>query len=253
MNTSPLLRLLLAAGLTASLSVACGGSFVSSDAGEDGTGGGASDEGSGGTGTDGGPGGSDTGGTPGAGGTPGSGGTGAGGTGAGGAGTGGEPTGCCTADATCDPGDLQLESESCPIGGECYSSTVCCSTVWCMEEQAACDAIPTCQEGETEVPECPVGSTCVQRALCGTVITCAQGIAVCDLGPQPNRHYVAYSALECVGIDFACPAHTTGFSDVCGCGCEQPDTCPEFIDCQPGTQLDPLCESDECPYSTRAL
>jgi len=243
MTTTAPFRLLGLLFLVTPLAAACGGTFVSTDE-DGGTGGDVGTDGTGGT-TDGGIGGSgnSTGGSSG-GSEPGTGGEGAQ------TGTGGEPTVCCLAEATCDPYDLQLEpGEECPIGGECYTNTICCSTVTCMEEQALCDAIPVCQEGETEVPSCPEGSSCVKRALCGTVITCQ---TECEDGREPYREYVAFGA-DCQVVDYQCPEHTTSFTNECGCGCEQPETCPEFVDCMPGGQVDPLCSSDECPYTTRAL
>lgn len=238
--------------LLAALSTACGGSFVSSDEGDDSgsTGGSAADgaggdpdDGVGGSGNAPGAGGG-AGGVPTTGGAPGTGGDDS-------TGTGGEPPQCCLADAVCDDGDLQVDSESdCPIGGECYSNTVCCSTVWCMEEQALCDAIPTCADDETEVEACLEGRSCVKRALCGEIIICQKLEAYCDVGEQPNRHYVGQGS-ECIGIDLACPEHTTSFDEPCGCGCEQPSSCPAYIDCMPTNEPDPLCNSDECPYSNR--
>jgi hypothetical protein len=168
-------------------------------------------------------------------------------------GTGGEPPACCLAAAICDDNDLQIESEAdCPIGADCYSNTICCDTVWCMEEQALCDGIPVCQEGEVEVPACPADASCVKRALCGTVIVCQTSPVECDHEANPNLHYVGESAEECQVIDYSCPEHTTGFSNECGCGCEQPDSCPEFVGCLPGGNVDPLCNSEECPYTSRA-
>lgn len=240
--------------LLAALSTACGGSFVSSDEGDDsGNSGGSTSDGAGGDrddgvggsgnapGAGGGAGGSvpTTGGAPGTGGDP--------------MGTGGEPPECCLADAACDDGDLQVDSESdCPIGGECYSSTMCCETVWCMEAQAPCDAVPTCANDETQVDACIEGRPCVKRALCGTVIVCQKLEAYCDIGDEPNRHYVGQGS-ECVGLDFSCPETTIRFDEPCGCGCEQPATCPPYIDCLPSNEVDPLCQSDECPYSNRLL
>ena len=232
--------------LLAAVSTGCGGTFEGDDSGS-----------TGGTTADG------SGGNDGSGNAPGVGG-GAGGsvpTTGGASGTGGDdPMGtgghgpeCCLAEAVCDEGDLQVESESdCPIGGECYSSTVCCSTVWCMEEQPLCDGIPVCASDETEVEACIEGRPCVKRAHCGTVIVCQKLEAFCDTEQQPNRHYVAQGS-ECVDLDFSCPEHTTAFDEPCGCGCEQPATCPEYVDCMPGGEVDPLCDSNECPYSTRAL
>ena len=39
----------------------------------------------------------------------------------------------------------------------------------------------------------------------------------------------------------------------CGCGCEQDESCPEYVDCQPGSGGDPLCTDTETrPYTVRA-
>lgn len=240
--------------LLAALSTACGGALVPSEGDDSGTGGSTSD-GAGGASQDGGVGGSGN--APGAGG-------GAGGTvpttggapGTGGddpMGTGGQPPQCCLAEAVCDEGDLQVESESdCPVGGECYSNTMCCSTVWCMKQQPLCDAVPTCASDETQVDACVEGRTCVKRALCGEVITCQKLESFCNPDQDPNRHYVAQGS-DCQDLLFECPEHTSIFFESCGCGCEQPSSCPEYVDCMPGGEIDPLCESDECPFTTRAL
>jgi len=246
MKNHPLAPHLLLVLLALSFAAACGGSYTAVDD-EEGASGGAPSDGNDGENPA-------TGGAPASGGAPAAGGgePGTGGAGAEG-GTGGAPS-CCLAEAVCNDGDVQIESgDDCAIGAECYSSTVCCSTVWCMKHQEFCDAIPICLDGELEVPECPEGSACVKREACGTVITCElQGEVVCDLGPQPDRNYIGHSAVECELIDFTCPAHTTGFSDLCGCGCEQPESCPDWVDCAPGQELDPLCSSEECPYTLRA-
>jgi len=127
---------------------------------------------------------------------------------------------------------------------------VCCSTVWCMKEQALCDAIPTCASDETKVEACLEGRTCVKRALCGEVIICEKNEAFCDLDAQPNRKYLGQGS-ECDSLEISCPMHTTPFDDACGCGCEQPDDCPQSVGCLPGGGLHPLCNSDECPYTQR--
>lgn len=230
--------LILAFGSLAAL--ACGGQSVADAGADSGSGGDVGDDGGGGT-------------DPGSGGTNSGGSPATGGNGSGGEGSGGAPPACCLAAPACDEGDLQLElDEPCPIGGTCYTSSICCSTVWCMKEQALCDAIPTCAEGETQVPTCPEGAVCIKRALCGTVIVCqSEEGPACDRDQEVHRHYVSESPEQCQLIDYVCPPHATGFSNACGCGCEQPDTCPAAIDCAPGTTVDPLCASEECPYSPR--
>jgi hypothetical protein len=166
---------------------------------------------------------------PGAGGAPGSGGAvpgaggvipgSGGGSGSGGAGpaSGGAFGGsggaqvCCLALATCQFGDTQINGPSdCPAGAECYSNSICCTTVWCIRT------------------------------------------TTCNPAAEYNRNYVGSSPSQCAVIDFVCPAYTTYFSNQCGCGCEQDASCPQYVDCMPGGPVDPLCASNNCPYTLRA-
>lgn len=213
---------------------ACGGTYVP---GDDDDGSGGADDGGSATG-----GVSASGGTPGAGGNPSSGGSGGGGSGE-----------CCLAEFHCDPGDAEIDIDNgCPVGAECYAQVVCCTVGYCMKEQALCDGIPVCEADESEVSACPDGWSCTPRARCGSVITCVKD-DICDPLVRPFRDYIGSSPDECQGIDYSCPEHTTSFEDECGCGCEQPTSCPKVLDCAPGGVLDPLCSSLECPYTLRAL
>ncbi len=180
--------------------------------------------------------------------------SGGGGSASGGAatGTGGGIGACCLAVALCDEGDKEIASaDECPPGANCYSNQICCSTVWCVDQTATCDAIPVCAEGELEVSFCPEGATCHTRSMCGTSILCQAGS--CNPEFEPYRDYVGSSQDECALIDFICPDHTTMFGNGCGCGCEQPGTCPEYVDCMPSLDgpAAALCSSNECPYSQR--
>lgn len=230
----------------ASALAACGGNFVGADGATD------SDPGDSG---------SDASGDDGAGGAA-TGGSASGGAGTGGASTGGSPGGaggseCCLAFPACDGVDKPIDSEAdCPPGATCYSRTVCCSTIWCMAEQAACDAIPVCEPGEVQVNECPETGECTERSLCGQTISCFVSASACYPEAEPDRHYVSDEPDTCALIDYACPMTTTGFSNECGCGCEQPSECPDYVNCEPtvdpDSDPDPLCLSEECPYTQRA-
>ena len=85
---------------------------------------------------------------------------------------------------------------------------------------------------------------------------CGDDGGVCGEPPPRGVHYVSMSPAKCEVIDYACPSGASGYSDACGCGCRQPDTCPDYVDCQPGLpseQTSPLCANDAlCPYTTRA-
>jgi len=230
---SILVRLIAVAALVGSAE-ACGGTYVDADGADadfgDDSGSDASD-GSGGTD---GSGGSGTGGTP--------------------AGTGGEAPGCCLAAAICDPGDTEIASkDDCPAGATCYSNAVCCSTVWCAKRLPNCDAFPSCESDEKDVSECEDSAVCTTRELCGNSILCQKRSGSCDHEEELDRDYVAESADGCPLIDYVCPEHTTPFSNECGCGCEQPADCPDFVNCAPGSTVDPLCDSAECPYTDRPV
>jgi hypothetical protein len=175
--------------------------------------------------------------------------------------------GCCLAAAVCDEGDRYINGPGeCPPDADCYSRSICCSTQWCVRENVNCDAIPVCDPGDREIEgECPPAYTCYPVTLCGMTIQCLDGGPApinpgidggsCDPSAEHGRHYVTNDPRECLLIDFACPTDTDYFDNDCGCGCEQPADCPEFVNCMPGNGSgSELCtDSESCPYTIRAL
>jgi hypothetical protein len=140
--------------------------------------------------------------------------------GSGGAGTGGAPMVCCLALPVCGQGETQFDNQAdCPANSQCHSVSICCSTIWCASSSPSSDA------------------------------------GACNPDTEYNRHYVATSPSQCATARFACEANTTLFSNACGCGCEQPASCPQAVDCLPGPgPSDPLCaDPTMCPFSIRAL
>ena len=84
-------------------------------------------------------------------------------------------------------------------------------------------------------------------------ISCTKKACVCDPAAEVHRRqYVTTEPGKCAAIDFVCTNPTTTFSNMCGCGCEQDPTCPEFFDCQPSPDAPP-CDTAaikmKCPYS----
>jgi hypothetical protein len=225
---SILVRLVLVAAMVG-FAAACGGNYVPADDDGADSGSDASDGSGGSYGT----GGNGSGGTP--------------------AGTGGEPPQCCLAEAVCNPNDTEIGSEAdCPPGASCYSNTACCSTVWCASVPT-CDAFPSCDNDEELVSECDDGAVCTTRELCGNSIICQKKDVTCDRDAELDRDYAADDPDSCSLIDYVCPEYTTPFSNECGCGCEQPADCPDFVNCEPGGMVDPLCDSAECPYTDRPV
>jgi hypothetical protein len=126
---------------------------------------------------------------------------------------------CCMAMPVCDSGDSQIaNAATCPSNGTCYSRAACCTQIWCSHAGAP-----------------------------------PQDAAVCNPSVEYNRSYVGQSPSACSAIKYACPANTVGFSNSCGCGCEQDASCTQYVDCMPGPATpNPLCSSSLCPYTLRA-
>jgi hypothetical protein len=159
---------------------------------------------------------------------------------------------CCLAFPACGPGEEQVESlDDCPPLATCHEVSICCSTIVCAAPAAQCNAIPVCDEGDTEVKAClEEEESCYSRSLCGTTILCRDDS--CDPDSEFNRNYVALGE-TCLLVDFACEENTEYFFNDCGCGCEQDSSCPEYLNCMPGGDVPPEC-SDEtaCPFTPRA-
>lgn len=124
-----------------------------------------------------------------------------------------------------------------------------------------CNAMPTCGMGETMLTspnDCPAGAQCYSVSLCCTQIWCMKGLrdaGTCNPTADYNLHYVSTNVSQCPAIDFICPTNTTYFFNGCGCGCQQSASCPQYVDCMPGTGTpNALCtDSKACPYTTRAM
>ncbi|HEX7670465.1 MAG TPA: hypothetical protein VF395_12810, partial [Polyangiaceae bacterium] len=84
-----------------------------------------------------------------------------------------------------------------------------------------------------------------------------EGGLACNPSAEYYRNYVGHSPGQCAVIDYGCPINTTGFGNPCGCGCEQPRGCPQWVDCMPTNgPVNPYCTDAgraQCPYTQRAL
>jgi hypothetical protein len=83
------------------------------------------------------------------------------------------------------------------------------------------------------------------------------GPGSCNPSTEYYRNYVGLNQSQCAVIDFGCPINTTGFSNACGCGCQQRAGCPEWVNCMPSNvPMNPYCSDAgraQCPYTKRAL
>ncbi|MFO0744469.1 MAG: hypothetical protein U1F43_02200 [Myxococcota bacterium] len=163
------------------------------------------------------------------------------------------------ATAACD----DVNPQACVVDGESHAlgttfpSSDGCNTCACGRDGVVnCTAracVTTCQyNGATwqvndtfpAIDGCN-SCTCLPSGDVGcTVMAC-----VCDPSAEWWRDYHSTSASECAAMLFACPEHTTNFSNECGCGCQQETTCGKVIACAP-PGCDPAAAQAECPFST---
>lgn len=187
----------------------------------------------------------------------GSGGTGTAGTGTAGNGTGGTGTagtaptagtgqgtggsGCCLAFPTCGPNEHEVSADVCAQESSCHEVSICCSTIWCVEDIPQCDAYPSCDAGDTrldgpcppvaadgadsDAATAPLPGSCYSRSLCGSTVWCLD--TSCDPSTEYNRKYI----IDGCPADWGCDGNTTKFQNACGCGCEQDPSCPEMFNC----------------------
>ncbi|MCA9520158.1 MAG: hypothetical protein KC609_04275 [Myxococcales bacterium] len=88
------------------------------------------------------------------------------------------------------------------------------------------------------------------------LVACTKKLCLpaCDPKNEPYRQYVGGSPEQCQVIKFVCAPGASYFANDCGCGCEQPKECPQWLNCMPGP--DAGCSQDEiaafkakCPLS----
>lgn len=131
---------------------------------------------------------------------------------------------------TYNDGDSFPSSDGCNTCS-CSSGAVACTEKACVstctyggrvyrngESFKATDGCNTCYCG-------PEGSVACTKMACPA--------PTCDPTKEWNRSYVGTPS-TCPLIRFVCEPGTSYFANDCGCGCEQPSDCPEWINCMPG-------------------
>jgi hypothetical protein len=133
---------------------------------------------------------------------------------------------------TCENGAIICSDslcDQCIYGGAAYGPG---ETFASLDGCVSCQCVPSGSGGGTSAVECPPAP-----ASC------------CDPASEWMRRYLANEPASCSVPDaLGCVAPTVPFVNDCGCGCEQPSSCPRFFDCT----MQP-CNADaifaECPYS----
>ena len=145
-----------------------------------------------------------------------------------------------------EPGDTWLSNDQCTsctcvAGGnsECVSGVTCTTCYYTGELHQSGESFPSVDGCNT--------CTCDGGGVACTEIACA-----CNPEGEWYRDYVG-DPESCQVIDYVCPDGTTSFFNECGCGCEQPTSCPKAFDCMPPSACDIQSLQQLCPYSGIAL
>jgi len=151
---------------------------------------------------------------------------------------------------------------TCVVGGVVHAigeRFACdCNTCWCEPDgsisgtQIACNECQYAGQSYRVGEKFPDRDGCNQCECMSSGASCTEKYCGCHPDQEWYRHYTATSAASCALIDYVCAEHTVAFSNDCGCGCEQGLSCPEYIDCIPGSTT---CASMKalCPFSIPAL
>lgn len=142
--------------------------------------------------------------------------------------------------------------------GESYSAGDGCNSCTCQPDGTSACTLMECLSCVYAGTTYKAGDTFSALDGCNKCECSNQGVSCtdldcpCDPAKEWWRSYVAKSPDECAVIDYVCQKNTTGFSNACGCGCEQDESCPQYIDCMPPA---PNCEADheKCPFSMLAM
>lgn len=145
--------------------------------------------------------------------------------------------------------------------GETFPASDGCNTCTCMDDLTVACTMADCagactyagksyQEGES-FPALDGCNTCTCASDGG--IGCTKVACQCDPSKEWWRDYVSTDPEQCKLIDYICPPNTGGFTNDCGCGCEQDASCPQYFDCKPPSPCDVAAIMAECPYSVIGL
>lgn len=124
-----------------------------------------------------------------------------------------------------------LEGDYPDAGGSCQPTTCTYDGV----EYAVGDSFPALDG--CNVCSCTAGGVACTKMYCG-----------CDPQNEWWRDY-RYDPATCEVIRYYCPPNMMPFSNECGCGCQQDESCPEWFDCMPPTTCDVDAIQSECPLS----
>ncbi|MBI4509230.1 MAG: protease complex subunit PrcB family protein [Deltaproteobacteria bacterium] len=162
---------------------------------------------------------------------------------------------CVGAACTCMALPAGAPVPLCPI-----SDTVACIAQPCAGKAAACEnGACVVVEGkycEYNGRRYKVGESFPADDGCNRCSCLESGFVACTERACPvecdynnyNKKWLSKSFEECTRMgDYMCVDGTKSFVNSCGCGCEQPADCPEWINCMP--PRDCSAERARCPFS----
>lgn len=143
--------------------------------------------------------------------------------------------------------------------GETFPSSDGCNTCTCMDDLTVACTMVACAACTYEGEKYQTGESFPSIDGCNTCtceaggVSCTEIACPCNPAEEWWRDYVSTDPEQCKLIDYICPPNTNGFTNTCGCGCEQDPSCPEYFDCMPPNPCDFEQIEEMCPYSGIAL
>jgi hypothetical protein len=147
-----------------------------------------------------------------------------------------------------------------PTASGCSDDAACPAGQMCKKADAASPGtcVKACMEGRTARAlgeTFPASDGCNTCTCSESGVACTEKACQCDPEREKNREYRIRDQNQCKAALYRCPEGAKPFVNTCGCGCEQPASCPQNFNCMPGPGAAP-CNMDEikkkCPLSVIA-
>lgn len=144
-----------------------------------------------------------------------------------------------------------------PPQGACDDDHACAAGQVCKRDPGASSGacVQGCIQGRDSHAvgdSFPSADGCNTCSCTESGVACTKKACACDPAREQHRQYKLKDPNECKVAFFQCPVGAKPFFNDCGCGCEQPASCPPSFNCMPGPGSVP-CDAEaikkQCPLS----
>ncbi len=146
--------------------------------------------------------------------------------------------------------------------GQSFPASDGCNTCTCSMDGSVDCTLIACVSCSYAGTQYRVGDVFADRDGCNQCsclpdgsVSCSNAACACNRAQEWWRQYSAMSPAACASSRYTCPTNTTSFSNDCGCGCEEPTTCAQYLNCIPGagSGCDMAQAKVDCPFILFAI